>query len=664
MLKRITKKKSLLLTAAVLAAMSVPAYAAEKKPEDGKAIKTGAVVVTASRTEQEVKETPSTVEVITREDIDKMGAESVAQALQLAIGMDIQENAMVGNRVSIRGMETNQTLILIDGRRVRTEDTGSTMNFYEFERINIDDVERIEIVRGAASSLYGSEALGGVINIIRKRPDEQKTSVTLDWTTRRKDAGIRFDAGKHGNWNIAASFKVSDYRERGTDDKSNMYGKKYFFNIEGRMDVAKDKWLDVFADYLIEDQYMKGIIIRKNKPTIYHGRDYDHTRLSTGVKYAGRDKRGNYEMQVYYTRFHKDQNQRNRANHDLLGFDDMTFNSLIFDGRRSMQLSKDHLLTFGGEYREESYDSTRLTGNGSMSREGVVSPFGKRSVNYAALYVQDEWLLNPDWLLIPSVRWDYSSSFGSKVTGKLGTTYKINKDLRFKANIGTAYRAPTASELYLDWDGMPGGERVKLWFHGNPNLKPETSLNFDVGLEMEKDKTFGKITYFHNKVHDLIYGYSQFQYMPPPMRSINHIFYDNETDVTLQGLEFEVKQSLGSGFNARGLYTYLDARNDKDIRLTGRPYHKASLQLSYEDQKNGWDATLWNDWIADYYYAEAVGRRTIYKNAAISILNLVVNKKINDRFSAYFGIDNLLDTYNDNLGYDGRIWRGGVNVTF
>ncbi|WP_294176457.1 TonB-dependent receptor [uncultured Selenomonas sp.] len=668
MLKKITKKKSLLLTAAILAAMSVPVQAAEKKQEETTHIKTDEVVVTASRTKQEVKESPSSVEVITREDIDKMGAESVAQALQLALGIDTQENAMVGNKVSIRGMNTNQTLILIDGRRVRTEDTDSTMNFYEFERINIDDVERIEIVRGAASSLYGSEALGGVINIIRKRPDEQKTAVTLDWTTRRKDAGIRFDAGKHGNWNIAASFKVSDYRERGTDAKSNMYGKKYFFNIEGRMDVAKDKWLDVFADYLIEDQYMKGMITNRNKPPIYHGRDYDHTRLSTGVKYAGRDKRGNYEMQVYYTRFHKDQYQRDRANHNLLGFDDMTFNSLIFDGKRSMQLSKDHLLTFGGEYRKEDYESTRLKGSGSISHEGVVSPFGKSSVNYAAFYVQDEWLLNPDWLLIPSMRLDHSTSFGSKVTGKLGTTYKINKDLRFKANIGTAYRAPTASELYFDWDGMPGGEKVKLWFHGNPNLKPETSLNFDVGLEMEKDKTFGKITYFHNKVRDLINGHFQFQYMPPPMRSINHIFYVNETEATLQGLEFEVKRDLGSGFNVRGLYTYLDARDGKDIRLTGRPYHKASLQLHYQDPKNGWDATLWNDWIAGYRYEETVGSgmmaKTISKDASLSILNLVVNKKINDHFSAYFGIDNILGKESDVLAHDGRIWRGGVNMTF
>ena len=110
-------------------------------------VHTDEIIVTASRTEQEVKETPSAVEVITRADIDKMGAETLAQALKLAIGIDIQENAMVGNRSAIRGMNTNQTLILVDGRRVRTENTSETMNYYELQRINMDDVERIEIVR-------------------------------------------------------------------------------------------------------------------------------------------------------------------------------------------------------------------------------------------------------------------------------------------------------------------------------------------------------------------------------------------------------------------------------------------------------------------------------------------------------------------------------------
>ena len=657
MLKKITKKKSLLLTAAILAAMSVPVQAAEKKQEETTHIKTDEVVVTASRTKQEVKESPSSVEVITREDIDKMGAETLAQALQLALGIDTQENAMVGNRSSLRGMNTNQTLILVDGRRVRTENTSETMNFYELKRINMDDVERIEIVRGAASSLYGSEALGGVINIIKKHPGKMQTAVTLDWTSRQSDEGIRFDSGKTGKWALSGSFKHMDVREQGTDAGSNMYGKKNFFNLDGRMEMTKDKWLDVFFDYLTEDLYMKD--------SLTQGTDYDHKRFSTGIKYSGRDKRGDYEMQVYYTYFDKHQRTRERANHSLNSFDDLKFNSLIFDGRRSIQVAKDHLLTFGGEYRKEDYESTRIKGTNTRTLEGVTNQLGNSSMDYTAFYLQDEWLASPRWLIIPSLRWDYNSEFGNELTGKLGTTYKITKDVRFKANIGTAYRAPTASELYFSWHHTPNA-RMDVQINGNPNLKPEKALNFDLGFEMEKDKTFGKITYFHNKVDDLINIDTVMSRLPGfPPRVLATGTYRNIDSATMQGVELEVRQALGGGFSVRGLYTYLDARDGKTgERLAGRPYHKASLQLSYDDAKHGWNATLWNDWTAGYRYGETVGRRTVYKDASLSILNFVVSKKINDHFSAYLGVDNIFDKESDALAYDGRIWRGGVNMTF
>lgn len=657
MLKRITKKKSLLLTAAILAAMSVPVQAAEKKQEETTHIKTDEVVVTASRTKQEVRESPSSVEVITREDIDKMGAENLAQALQLALGIDTQENAMVGNRSSIRGMNTNQTLILIDGRRVRTENTSETMNFYELKRINMDDVERIEIVRGAASSLYGSEALGGVINVIKKHPGKMQTAVTLDWTSRQSDEGIRFDSGKLGKWALSGSFKHMGVREQGTDAGSNMYGKKNFFNLDGRMEMTKDKWLDVFFDYLTEDLYMKD--------SLTQGTDYDHKRFSTGIKYSGRDKRGDYEMQVYYTYFDKHQRTRERANHSLNSFDDLKFNSLIFDGRRSIQVAKDHLLTFGGEYRKEDYESTRIKGTNTRTLEGVTNQLGNSSMDYTAFYLQDEWLASPRWLIIPSLRWDYNSEFGNELTGKLGTTYKITKDVRFKANIGTAYRAPTASELYFSWHHTPNA-RMDVQINGNPNLKPEKALNFDLGFEMEKDKTFGKITYFHNKVDDLINIDTVMSRLPGfPPRVLATGTYRNIDSATMQGVELEVRQALGGGFSVRGLYTYLDARDGKTgERLAGRPYHKASLQLSYDDATHGWNATLWNDWTAGYRYGETVGRRTVYKDASLSILNFVVSKKINDHFSAYLGVDNIFDKESDALAYDGRIWRGGVNMTF
>ena len=649
-------QRKILLTAAVLSAISVPTYAAVR--DGGASVVTDEVVVTASRTEQEIKETPSAVEVITRADIDKMGAENLAQALKLALGIDLQENTMVGNRSAIRGMNTNQTLILIDGRRVRTENTSETMNYYELQRVNMDDVERIEIVRGAVSSLYGSEALGGVINVIRKRPAEAQTSVTLDWTTRQNNEGLRLDSGKVGKWAFSTSFKRTGVRERGTDAVSNIYGKKYFFNIDGRMDVARDKWLDVFIDYPKEDLDMKDSATQKTS--------YDHDRFSTGVKYSGRDSRGDYEMQVYYTYFDKNQRTRNRANGSLHSFDDMTYNSLIFDGRRSMQIAKDHLLTVGGEYRKEDYESTRIKGSKTTTLEGVTNQLGDSSMNLAALYVQDEWLASPRWTIIPSVRWDHSDVFGSEVTGKLGTTYKINKGLRFKANVGSAYRAPTASELYFDWRHTPA-RKINVHIVGNPDLKPEKALNFDLGIEGERGKTFGKLTYFHNKVEDLINVNVVNTVIPgpPPPAILSTGTYQNIDSATIQGVELEAKQDLGRGFSLRGLYTYLDAQDDKtNTRLMGRARHKASLQLSYDDPRHGWNATLWQDWTAGYRYAEQVGRRTVYKDAALALTNFVVTKKFNEQFSAYLGVDNIFDKESDALAYDGRIWRGGVRMTF
>ena len=651
-------KKKVLLTAAVLSAVSIPAYAAqraENAPET--LVHTDEIVVTASRTEQEVKETPSAVEVITRADIDKMGAETLAQALKLAIGIDIQENAMVGNRSAIRGMNTNQTLILVDGRRVRTENTIETMNYYELQRINMDDVERIEIVRGAVSSLYGSEALGGVINVIRKRPAKAQASLTLDWTTRQSDQGIRLDSGKVGKWAFSTSFKHMDVRERGTDARSSMYGKKYFFNIDGRMDVAQNKWLDVFFDYLKEDLYMKD--------SLTQGTSYDHDRFSTGVKYSGRDRRGDYELQTYYTYFDKNQRTRNRASGGLNSFDDMRYNSLIFDGRRSMQIAPNHLLTLGGEYRKEDYESTRIRGSHRKTLEGVTNQFGDSSMNYAALYLQDEWVASPRWLLIPSIRWDYNDVFGSEVTGKLGTTYKINKGLRFKANVGTAYRAPTASELYFDWRHTPNA-RMDVHIIGSPNLKPEKSFNFDIGIEAERGKTSGKLSYFHNKVEDLIDKNPVITPLPGfPPRMLATVTYQNVDSATIQGIELEAKQDLGSGFALRGLYTYLDAQDDKkNTRLMGRARHKASLQLSYDDPRHGWNATLWQDWLTDYRYTERIRGVDVQKSASIGLMNFVVTKKFNDQFSAYLGVDNIFNKESDALAYDGRIWRGGVRMTF
>lgn len=650
-------RKTAFLAAMVACCLEQPVYAAEAVADEP--VKTRDVLVTATRTEQEVKETPSSVEVITRDDIEAMGAETLAQALKLAVGIDVLENGMVGNTVSIRGMGSNRTLIMVDGRRIRTENTDSTANAYELQRVNMDNVERIEIVRGPVSSLYGSEALGGVINIIMKHPEKQQTKVGFSATSRQTDQSILTDFGKQGKWSWQVSARHTDVKQRDDGSTSNQFGDKYYWTLDGRMDIDENKKLDVFFDYMKEDLYAHD--------SAKAGTSYDHIRTSTGVAYSGKDSKGDYEIRTYYTNFDKKQRTRNKADNKLTSFDNMEFNSWITDARRTIQVGDRHLVTVGGEYREEDYNSTRIGSGGSnphqITMEGVTSTESDTSMKYTALYAQDEWLLNDKMLLIPSVRFDHSDAFGDKVTAKLGTTYKFSDDSRIKASVGSAYRAPTASELYMNWEHIPTSI-MTVHVIGNPDLKPETSLNYEVSFEAEKDDNFGKLTYFNNKVSDLINSdVTTSISMVGGMHIDAYSKYVNVDEAKIQGVELEAGRKLTDKLTLKGSWTYMDAKDARnDVRLTGRAKNRATVQLAYDDLvHSGVTATLWNEWLNDYLYEiDSSGHEDAYD---VSLLNFVVNKKLSDKYSVYFGVDNITDKKVDKLSIDGRIWRTGVTMT-
>ncbi|MGM9539238.1 TonB-dependent receptor plug domain-containing protein [Anaerovibrio sp.] len=658
-----SKKKCLLALAISIAltnsSYAGAAYAAENEQETEQ-VQTRDVVVTASRTEQEIKDTPVAVEVVTREDLDRMGAENLAQALQLAVGIDVSENGMVGNSVSIRGAKSNQTLILVDGMRIRTENTDQTANNYELQRINMADVERVEIVRGSASSIYGADAMGGVINIITKSPDKESKSVFWDWTTRQTDAGFRVATGALGKWSSSVSYRRSDIHHMDVHGGSNQYGPKDYFNIASKYKLDDKKSLGFFLDYMKEDLYMDSDLT-----------SYEHDRAKFGISYDGRDKRGSYQLRLNYTMFDKDQNTR--KNGVLTGFDELKFRTLTFDGQRSMQLNDKHLLTFGGEVRRESYEGTRIGSGGdnvhTVTREGVSQPYSEKTTTYSALYAQDEWMVDDKWLLIPSLRFDHNSAFGNKMTYKLGNTFYISDNTRLKLNLGTAYRAPTEAELYMNWEHTPvstPGMRMEVHVKGNPDLKPETSYNFDIGLEAENNHGgSGKVTYFHSKYSDLIALKSTSVFTPGmPMTMVVTSMYENINTAEIQGVEAEYKQKLGKYFTLRGTYAYTDAKDGDGARLEGRDRQKFSLQLNYDDGEHGWSGSLWNDWHRDYLGDAGDG----LKNHSVSVLNCVVSKKLSNNSNAYFGVNNILgkddETAYTVFGLTGRVWRAGMTWNF
>lgn len=440
------------------------------------------------------------------------------------------------------------------------------------------------------------------------------------------------------------------------------YGTKDYFNVKTKYKIDDKKSLSFFLDYMNEDLYLDSDFT-----------SYDHDRTKFGLSYDGKDKKGKYQLRVNYSIFNKDQNTR--KNGILTGWDELKFRTLTLDGQRSYQLNDEHLLTVGGEIRKEKYEGTRIGSGGdnvhTVTREGVSQDYSEKSTTYYAVYIQDEWQVEDNWLMIPSIRFDHNSAFGNKVTYKLGNTYKLSDNTRLKFNVGTAYRAPTEAELYMNWKHTPVSTpafNMNVYVTGNPNLKPEISYNFDFGLEAESKsgRTSGKVTYFHSKFDDLINSKSTTTMIPGRPTTVNVVSqYVNVDSAEIQGAEAEFKQKLGKNFTLRSTYTYTDAKDGHGVRLEGGDRHKLSLQLNYDDAKTGWSGSLWNDWHGDYWAVDDYGN--LSSNSA-SIMNFVVSKKIGKGGSAYVGVNNIMGKDDANaftvFGLTGRVWRAGVNWNF
>lgn len=663
--KKITKLSTLSL--AVLSALAMPVFASDA------AIQTKDVIVTANKTEAEVKAVPQAVEVLTAEDFQRMGASDVLTALQLANNLNLSKAGMTGNAVSLRGMDTTHTLVLIDGKRYAAEDTSVTENVYALQRLGVNDIERIEIVRGPSSSLYGSDAMGGVINIITKTPDQPSGTIGAVTGTNNTAAYFNFDTGKKGRWSATIDGRFDNRRKNNRYENSvsstgsrtqgynrSMYGMRRTFHGGATYDFenANHNKLRFDIDYMKEDLRSDFADTKSASGRLTYNKDkhewYHNEQRGFSVEYTGKTKRNEYQFRSYYNELEKHSNLVN--NRPSLGFpmesilggmypkadmDYAQYNTWVTEAKDTMYIGDHHNVTFGGEYRHLVYEGTRLGG----SVTGLDKVVKEKSVDSYAGYIEDMWQVNDKLLLIPSVRWENNSQFGSVATPKIGMTYSIDNAWRFKANYGKGYKAPTISQLYMEMHRAMGSQTVSVY--GNPDLQPETSFSYDFSLEVDKGRNFGKLTYFNNKVNNLI-----------DSESINGSAYDaryiNVGKAQINGIEFEIGRRLNDRWTVKLNHNWLDATNEiTGNRLNNRARNTTTFQLIYDDHKEkGFSAILWDQFASDYRYND--------KEYTYNTLNFSFNKKWSKDFSTYAGIDNIFNKKVDDLYIDGRLWRVGA----
>ncbi|HWU52222.1 MAG TPA: TonB-dependent vitamin B12 receptor [Tahibacter sp.] len=504
------------LCAAVAAFLTLPAapLLAEPAPHTPEL---DDIIVTATRTAVTVDDSLAPVNVITRQDIERLQARSLLDLLRGLPGVSLSNNGGPGKQTSLflRGTESDHLLVLIDGVRIGSATAGSAA----FQDLPVEQIERIEIVRGPRSSLYGSEAIGGVIQIFTRRGHGQglvpQFSATLgSHDTREATAGLSLN-GEQG-W-LSANLAHSDTDGFNSCRPNLSAG---CFTNEPDADPYRNSSLSLSGGWRFEDAGdLQANALRAEGRNTYDGSFVDesiyrqqvvggklrlqaHERLVVSLG-AGRseDYSDNYKNGLFQSKF-----DTRRDSYTLQG---------------DLGLGTAQLLSVGVDYLDDRVESTTAYDERSRDVTGV---FAQYQGKFGAHDVQ------------ASLRNDDNEQFGTHNTGSLAWGYALNNDLRLVASYGTAFKAPTFNELYF-----PG--------FGNAALRPEDSRSIEVGLRGRAGEGRWELHAFQTRVDDLI-AYDAATFAP-----------GNIDEARIRGIEASWATTL-AGWNVDSSVTLLDPKND------------------------------------------------------------------------------------------------------
>ncbi|WPU24564.1 catecholate siderophore receptor CirA [Cedecea neteri] len=538
------------------------------------------LVVTASATEQNLKDAPASISVITRDELQKKPVNNLKDVLQNVPGVQLTNEGDNRRGVSLRGLDSSYTLILVDGKRVNSRNAVFRHNDFDLNWIPADAIERIEVVRGPMSSLYGSDALGGVVNIItRKVGKAWHGTFTVDSTVQEHR-----DRGDTYNGNFFTSGPLIDdvlgvkvYGSLGKRQKDGQQASTTNANgltpqIEGftsRNASTEFAWTpadnqDVTLGYGFDRQDRESDSLDKNR---IERQDYS-------LGHNGRWGFGNTELRFYGDKI----DNLNPGNSAAI-----TSRNNSLDGKLVLPLSDiNQFLTFGGEWRHDKLsDPVNITGGNSSNT----------SASQYALFIEDEWRIFEPLALTTGIRMDDHETYGDHWSPRAYLVYSATDTLTVKGGWATAFKAPSLLQLSPDWTSRSC--RGACQIVGSPDLKPETSESFELGLYYAGDEGIldgvsGSVTAFQNNVEDMIDiqrtanrsvapSYSNFVGFD---RSGNPIFrYYNVNKARIRGVETELKIPFNDQWKLSLNYTYNDGRdlsNGGNKPLQQQSFHTAN----------------------------------------------------------------------------------------
>lgn len=522
------------------------------------------VVVTGTRTPKFLKDTPIQTRVINAKEIARLDATNVQDLLQQELpGVEFTYAMNQQTHLNFSGFGGQGVLFLVDGERL----AGETMDDVDFTRLSMDNVERIEIVKGAASALYGSNATGGVINIITKKSQKP---VTLNVNARyakhneQRYGGTFGLNGKHWNnmftvnYNRMDNYDVHSASNPVTRIISTVYGDKTI-NFKDQLVWCPNKnfHLSGRAGY-----FFRETVRSADQPERY--RDFSG---GLGMQW-NISEHDDFQASYAFDQYDKSDYQR-ITKLDIRDYSNVQNSLRLLYNHR---FDRGDVLTIGSDFMHDYLYNTNLENE-------------TRNQNTWDLFGQYDWRISDQWEAVGAVRYDYfSDGKESHVTPKLNVCYKPIYNLSIRAGYGMGFRAPTLKEKYYNFD-MAG-----IWIvEGNANLKSEVSHNFNLSAEYTKGHYNLTGSVYYNKVKNKLA--TSAPYFKTPNDKLPYLPYANLDDYSVCGGEIGAQAKWNNGLGARLTYAYTKEQlaKDKDGHTINNQYipareHALNARVDFDKQ--------------------------------------------------------------------------------
>ncbi|HBC6353228.1 TPA: ligand-gated channel protein [Proteus mirabilis] len=635
------------------------------------------LVTTASGFKQTVEDAPASVSVVTREQLETKSYRDVTDALKDVPGVLVTGGGSSSD-ISIRGMDPKYTMILVDGKRVASRETRPNSDNSGIEQgwlPPLPAIERIEVVRGPMSSLYGSDAMGGVINIItRKAQKEWNFSLRGDTTlTERKNEGNTGQGSFYAAGplidNVLGLKLQGQYSHRGEDRRVDGYNRQITASGGGTLSWTPDEKNTVEFEFKKDNQHRDSRVGYSKSAELVKGKKPQSSFTDYELTHYALTHDGIYDFGTMNTYVQRDESRNPSRKMD---YDDTTVrNQTVF-------MFGDHMLSVGGQYRYEELkdEGNKLKGNNKLDRYSW------------ALFAEDEWTLTNDFALTAGLRMDKDENFGTHWTPRVYGVWHLADEWTLKGGVSTGYRSPDLRQATATWGQATGGGRYDAVIYGNPDLKPEKSVTEEIGIIWDnRDNLTASLTIYNTDFKDKITEVRRCDSRSdkaPGMCDCTladgvgnsgdpYDFVSDRTNVdkaNMRGVEVTANWIISPEWNLAANYTFTDTEQKsgdfKGKPLNKQPRHMANATLNWETtpEMETWARINFRGKTSEYLSRTSMSKST----PSYAFVDVGTSYSLTKQLNLIGGVYNVFDRRieRDNYGstLEGRRYNIGLNYNF